>query len=119
MSRVKIPHHSSHNNVRMDSNNNKEYPNILAPAPWKSFKEQESTTAMVVKKRAPLPPMEKIVVENHTEVKEIQHKKGKAPPPPPPTRSSSLMSPSYVEKENKEITQTTVTEIFTFETSSP
>ena len=88
------------NNTKISSKKPLDY-SILAPRPWRSFRDEQSSAMVVQKRKAPQPPLERViledvasdalVMENKNATDTEGQKKKKAPAPP--IRTVSLKSP--------------------------
>ena len=87
-------------NSGQDNNNNY---NILAPRPWRSFTDSQTSAMVVRKRRAPPLPLKKIVI-NHGSEEVLKNEKRRAPTPP--IRTVSLRSPEIFKSENEIFTLT-------------
>ena len=119
------PQQSDHNmeNTKQDNNYN-----ILAPRPWRSFTDSQTSAMVVRKRRAPPPPLKKIEIKHGSE-EDLKSEQRRAPTPPlkmiaindsskevlksekrraptPPIRTVSLKSPDTNRNENEHATDT-------------
>ena len=121
----------------MENKNNQDF-SIHAPRPWRSFKQEQSSAMVVKKRKASLPPLKKIVLNDDPNNEVVDKKRA----PTPPVRTVSLQSPGPIINkladdssespsgdENGDLEHSsafvedsvdqTVNQIFTHETTSP
>ena len=105
----------------MENKNNQDF-SIHAPRPWRSFKQEQSSAMVVKKRKASLPPLKKIVLNDDPENEVVGKKRAptvslQSPGPDMnKTADDSSDSPSGDENQNQ---NQTVNQIFTHETTSP
>ena len=111
---------------------------IHAPRPWRSFKQEQSSAMVVKKRKASLPPLKKIVLNDDPNNEVVDKKRA----PTPPIMTVSLQSPGPIMNklsddssdspsgdENGDLDKSSafvqnsadqiVNQIFTYETTSP
>ena len=128
---IKPQHRTDHTMENREQDKNY---NILAPRPWRSFTDSQTSAMVVRKRRAPPPPLQKIVINDGSE-EVLMTQKRRAPTPP--LRTVSLKSPFEDRNEKEQADDTnlndsprssvfdpdssdqSIQQIFSYETTSP